>query len=650
MSTSTMSLLASTVPTAPLSATPIKASALTEQLDHDEGNKTPRSSSYSRVNITTPKPRSLSDAPKLSPSPAFREPRRVSKDDSSIQPPLTPSRPAYHSRGLSLTMPPKDGSNSSLGSRVPLSPKLETSHIYGSPGSIIPRRSRGLDYTRAATNLHHSTLAESSPDASPITGRGIQIPQRRSMGGSTVLDSPSNTQSSLWSTMPERTNLSSSVSSINMMDSDSDTDDSSDDDMAIDRDSEDIVLNTPAASRLNGNLVGAVMNSPGGEWMNPQQQSPAHASLTSLHPALMSFRRARTRKGRSQHSSSSVSMNSSKPSPGPLSPGVMKSVESNGYFSSGLSRQQVQSRRESLSLGTDNLQLSDSEESTSKHNGGQSKSEMDAEGPRGVIRRAVTRRANLLPKTKGFARIRAALLEEAAPIDSEVKREAEVVRQVQEQDPTFSPHKSPPDVFAADTVETSIEDGSSNPTENRNPSYNGTFSQHAEKNSAGLGFWTGYEDRYRTPPPTFLPRESSSALSDEMADTQGSSMLISDHPALRKFNRSRSRSTTPLANYSAPTAGDVARRVNNKRRRDDDFDPAFTKRRAVSPGVSVQSSPVLPQSPVMNSDKAWGKPPPSRNNGNGERSNSGSSISGTKRVGLQGMTETNDAIMSMSID
>ena len=140
-----MSLLAS-IPTAPLSSTPTKSSSvLTEQLDHDEGNKTPRSSSYSSVKNTTSKPRSLSDAPKpaLSPSPAFREPRRISKDDSAIQPPLTPSRPSYHTRGLSLTMPSKDGSNSSLGSRVPLSPKLETSHIYGSPGSIIPRRSRG---------------------------------------------------------------------------------------------------------------------------------------------------------------------------------------------------------------------------------------------------------------------------------------------------------------------------------------------------------------------------------------------------------------------------------------------------------------------------------------------------------------------------
>jgi hypothetical protein len=652
--TATSTMLSTAAPLS-TSTSPAPRSSLTEQLE-DEGNRTPRSSS--RGLNTTPKPRSYSDAPKtvLSPSPAFKEPhRRISKDDTAVDPPVTPRRPGFHIRGLSLTMPLTEGSGDSLSSRVPLSPKLETSSIYGSPASLIPRRSRGLDYTRAATNLHHSTLAESSPDASPITGRGIQIPQRRSMGGSTVLDSPSNIQSSLWSTMPERTTLSSSVSSVNMLDSGSDGDTSSDEDMAIDRDLGDPILNTPAASRLNGALAGGITNSPGGEWMNPQQQSPAHASLMSLHPALMSFRRARTRKGKSQHSSSSVSMNSSKPSPGPLSPGVMKSVESNGYFGNGMTRQQVQSRRESLSLGTDNLQLSDSEESNHK----QTQSDMDAEGPRGVIRRAVTRRGNLLPKTKGFARIRAALLEESAPIDSEAKREAEVIRQVQDNDPSFSPHKSPPDPFVAEAVE-SIEEAPLNTPGSHPPSFPGTFSQQAEKNSAGLGFWTGFEDRYRTPPPSLLPRDSSSALSDETSDTAASLMITADHPAFRHFNRSRSRSTTPLANHgNAPTAGDVARRVNNKRRRDDDWDTAFTKRRAVSPGMSVQSSPVLPQSPVMTSDKAWGKPP-SRNNGNGNgngtdgagerRSNSGGSISGMKKVGLQGMTETNEGIMSMSID
>ena len=629
-------------------------SSLTEQLEQnlgpDEGDKTPRSTTRFTNVLTPPKPRSLSDAkpPTLSPSPAFREPalRRVSQDDSALQSPTTPRRPSLvHNRGLSLSMPSKDGQQDLPHlSRVPLSPKLETSNIYGSPASMLPRRSRGLDYTRACTNLHHSTLAESSPDASPITGRGIQIPQRRSLVGSSVLDSPSNMSASLWSTMPEKTILSSSVSSVNMLDSSDDADSSSNDDMAVDLEREDPMLTTPAVSRLNSNLMGGITTSPGMEWQNPQQPSPAQASLMSFHQNLMSFRRARTRKGKSHHSSSSVSMNSSKPSPGPLSPSATKSVETNGYFG-GLTRAQVQSRRESLSLGTDGLHLSDSEES--KANGTPDKDGASSEGPRGVIRRAVTRRGNLLPKSKGFARIKAALIEEAMPADSELRREAEVIKQVQDNDPTFSPTKSPTtNPFSPDLVQRSIEETSATPPESKIP----TFSQHAERNSAGLGFWTAFDERYRTPPPPFLPRESSSVISDETNDAPASGLLSDSHPALRHFNRSRSRSTTPLANYGAPTAGDVARRVNNKRRRDDDFDPSYTKRRAVSPGVSVASSPILPQSPVMTADKGWGKPPP-KTNGTGERSNSGGSLSnGLKKVGMQGMNETNEGLMSMSID
>ena len=620
-------------------------SALTEQLDHDDGEATPRSNRIAPA-ITPTKQRSLSDAPKLGliPSPQFREPtRRTSKDDSALHNPSTPRRPPVHTRGLSLTMPNKDGQADAPGSRVPLSPKLETSHIYVSPASMLPRRSRGLDYTRACTNLHHSTLAISSPDASPVAGRGVNIPQRRSMGGSTVLDSPSNASAALWSTIPERTHLSSSVSSVNMLDSDSDTDVSSDEDMAIDREADDPMINTPAASRLNSNVMGAATHSPGMEWQNPPQPSPAQASLMSFHSNLMSFRRARMKKGKSHHSSSSVSMNSSRPSPGPLSPGIVKSVEPNGYF--GMTRAQVQSRRESLSLGTDDLHLSDPEETQHK-NASQHSSDMDganSEGPRGIVKRAVTRRSNLLPKTKGFARIKAALIEESTPVDSEVRREAEVIRQVQDSDPVLSPHKSPPALFTSQSMQSE-----ENPVPSVEPKSqtSATFGQHAERNSAGLGFWNAFDERYRTPPPAFLPRESSGAISDEN-DTPASGTN-----ALLHFNRSRSRSNTPLAHYSAPTAGDVARRVNNKRRRDDDFDPAFTKRRAVSPGMSVQSSPVLPQSPVMTSDKSWGKPPAKVNGsgngpGGGERSNSGSS---TKKVGMQGMNDANEGIMSMSID
>ncbi|KAK6602221.1 hypothetical protein H4I95_07323 [Botrytis cinerea] len=134
------------------------------------------------------KARSLSDGgqPILSPSPKFREPEKpVSKDDSSIsESPTTPRRPAAFARGLSLQMPPKDfmpvGSSAYI-NRVPLSPKLDQSQTYGSPTSVLPRRSRGLDFSRAATNLHHSTLAEqSSPDSSPtITGRAMNIPNRK---------------------------------------------------------------------------------------------------------------------------------------------------------------------------------------------------------------------------------------------------------------------------------------------------------------------------------------------------------------------------------------------------------------------------------------------------------------------------------------
>jgi hypothetical protein len=472
-----------------------------------------------------------------------------------------------------------------------------------------------------------------------------------------VLDSPSNTIGH-WSNMGDRTALSSSVSSINMLESDSDSDSSSDEDMGVDRDLDDPLLSTPAASRLKGNLMGTAINSPGTDWMNPQQASPAHNSSMSFSSNLLSFRR-RVRKGKSHHSSSSVSMKSSRPSPGPLSPGIVKSVEpTNGYFGSGLTRQQVQSRRESLSLGTDDLRLSDSEEGPNKINGVSATNEGEVEGARGVIRRAVTRRGNLLPKTKGFARIKAALIEESTPIDAEARREAEVIKQVQDNDPTFSP----PSTSVADNVESSIEGPPRGSADGASPL---TFSQHAARNSAaGLGFWQNnafgiHDDRYRTPPPAFLPRDSSSAVSDELIDMPASTMAGitvagGDNLALRHFQRSRSRSTTPLAG-GPPTAADVARRVNNKRRRDDDFDLGdFAKRRAVSPGLSVQSSPVLPQSPMATTaDKSWGKPPPKANAGVNERSNSGGSVNNNgmkKGVGLQRMDETNEGLMSMSID
>lgn len=128
------------------------------------------------------------------------------------------------------------------------------------------------------------------------------------------------------------------------------------------------------------------VSSPGNEWMGGYSQAAA---------SLMSFQRARFRKGRSRHSSSSAS-GSSKQSPGPLSPPVMKSIEgqNGGYFGAG-------PRRASLSLGTRDLRLSDvSDEGENRTARGQSPSTSNSEGgPLGVIRRAVTRRGSLLVST-----------------------------------------------------------------------------------------------------------------------------------------------------------------------------------------------------------------------------------------------------------
>ncbi|KKF95762.1 hypothetical protein CFO_g1889 [Ceratocystis platani] len=149
--------------------------------------------------------RALSDSSqstpiKLSPSPLIVESSRASKDDSSIKEssavtPVTPIRASFPRKaaGLAAQLPaPSRDFGSPLGSSsvqqnvkpAPPSPKL-TDHpqIYSSPTNIIPRRSRGLDFSRAATSLHHSTLAEQhNLDSSPTVGssRVASHPHRRS--------------------------------------------------------------------------------------------------------------------------------------------------------------------------------------------------------------------------------------------------------------------------------------------------------------------------------------------------------------------------------------------------------------------------------------------------------------------------------------
>lgn len=106
-----------------------------------------------------------------------------------------------------------------------------------------------------------------------------------------------------------------------------------------------------------------------------------------------------------------------------------------------------------------------------------------------------------------------------------------------------------------------------------------------------------------------------------------------------------------------PTQAEIAQKVNNKRRRDDDFDIASIKRRAVSPGLSVQSSPVPGQSPI-NGGGWWAQPRTNReatlpSTNVEERANSvgqATPVLGPKRTGLQGMTDTSDGLMKMSIE
>lgn len=251
-------------------------------------------------------------------------------------------------------------------------------------------------------------------------------------------------------------------------------------------------------------------------------------------------------------------------------------------------------------------------------------------------------------------------MEESAPIDSEAKREAEVIRQVRESEPDV-PHKSP-SLDALSSLTPSVpgvnsEDGSTKPGPFTLDEPK--FSDEAHRNSAGVEFWNTFDERYRTPPPSMRSLGPSAMSEDDIAmDITPSTTLGSSTAEFAKpSDRPGSSSSTPHASFTAMTE------INRKRRREDDFDPNLFKRRAVSPSMSVQSSPVMPNSPAVKDTghNIWG-PPPKSNLGslfperpNGEhpaRNTSNTSHSGQplKRVGLQGMTEANDGFMNMSIE
>jgi hypothetical protein len=502
----------------------------------------------------------------------------------------------------------------------------------------------------------------------------MMIPSRKPRANSMIMDSPNHNQPTWGMGHGDRTAASSSMGSVSMLDADSNSSSEDGDPMDPD-DNDDPMLMTPQAMK-SSNLPfgGPPLGNNTGSWSSVF--SPGGP------PTFMSIQRARLRKGRSRKSSSSASGHSSLTSPGPASP---PNGKGEGYFAREAVMRKTGSRRESLSLFTNDLHISSGNDSGDE-------AVMMPQTP-GVVRRPVTRRGNLLvrysetlylaeadlsqPKSRQFGRIKAELFEEAAPIDSEFRREGEIMRQVRESDvdierPSNTTQSSPsllPTVSELDgPLEGVPEEESESNMSLDSSSAKGLFAAFnvgATRNPHGRGFWN-QDNLAHTPPPSF-PRAGSSAMSEDlnMDSPLASNSLSSNNPVNTSEQNVPpgwvSRSSTPQP-FAPPTAADGLKK-SNKRRRDDDLDGNSMKRRAVSPGVSVQNSPVLSQSPAQKDESLWGPTAKaSRENsvaagghGHGERSNSGGSISmtpslGPKRVGLQSITDTHDGLMKMSIE
>jgi hypothetical protein len=311
----------------------------------------------------------------------------------------------------------------------------------------------------------------------------------------------------------------------------------------------------------------------------------------------------------------------------------------------------------------------------------------------GVIRRPVTRRANLYPKTRAFGRIRAELAEESAPVESEVRREAEVIKQVRESDigppPPSTTLSSPSLQPILQSLEGIPEDShailnsdSGLITSQLIPGSNPLFAQIARSNG-GNAFWESVNEKM-TPPPAPLSLRNSSGDENMILDSpvvsQSSSMFTTAFPNYAVSEPSRASTPQPSTSQLSqgnqntpqqpPTAADALRRAN-KRRRDDDLDAISIKRRAVSPGVSVCNSPVLTQqSPVQRSNTngstgdLWDRAIQQSQNGqlggvkmgDRERANSVSSVMsatpllGPKKVGMQGMNDMQGLTEKMTLE
>jgi hypothetical protein len=236
-------------------------------------------------------------------------------------------------------------------------------------------------------------------------------------------------------------------------------------------------------------------------------------------------------------------------------------------------------------------------------------------------------------------------------------------------DRTVTAHSSPTFQPIA-SLEGIPEDGAMS-LDGGTPSGKGLFGAFSRNHTASIGgreYWDNFDKRTPPPPPS-LPQRGSSAMEDitmESPTTSQSGPIFQSisfpSDGEQAIVSEASRSTTPQPPQPPPPSAADGLRKANKRRRDDDLDGLSLKRRAVSPGVSVQNSPVLSQSPSQRSD-LWGQNPKFNREGSvvgghaaGERSNSISSavgstpVLGPKRIGLQGMNDMQGLTEKMTLE
>jgi hypothetical protein len=237
-----------------------------------------------------------------------------------------------------------------------------------------------LDFSRAATSLHHSILAESSPDSSPtIGGRAMNIPNRRSGDFGGIEQS----STSLWSVMGnhERAPISSSLGSG--LGNGSESSSSSDDEL-MDEDMDDSYVTTPQVNRIV-TPIGS-LPPPGPQW--PISGSPGTQGLMSFH------NRQRPRKHPRRKLRGPIGLGFSANVGGVLSRSPPNSITKDSPVA-------AHSRRESISWQANQLHISGSEGDDIAPRGAGDNFEgvlatPGRDGQRSVIRRVVTRRANLL--------------------------------------------------------------------------------------------------------------------------------------------------------------------------------------------------------------------------------------------------------------